>query len=780
MPSPSLNAKNKPGWFPRLIRGIATRIDPEIFGQEQGGIVMSQYGIVKRERTKSGVNQFGEINGGNQFAIERPGAGTPVDPSRALGNNKGFVYAAVNAKAREVMTIDWRLFSVDGKDHEEQEEHDLLDLLDGVNDNMTGLELKYLTSACLDLTGNCYWYLEGVTDDLGKPKAIHLIPPDRVRPVIDRRSWPYQLLGYKMKLETKEMAFQPHEVLHFRLPNASDFFEGLSPVAAGAEYIDNDNYAMEFNRKFFINGARPAGFLESDFVAETQIEALKIGFTDMHGGIDNMNRVGVLPKGVKWSPAGASPKDMDFKNMSEDMRDRIHAMFGVSRTILGTAESDTNRSTAETADYVFSKRVVKPHMMLICGFLNEKLVPRYGDDLYISFIDPVPEDKAFRNEEMKTTVAGQPVLTVNEARDEFMGLGPVDGGDVLMHPTTMAEVGAPVGNGDVASKPDGGDPNAKTIRKEMKPNQVKAANGQRVAYRPARTKLQALAKKRGQMGKDLAEKIAADLKAKLEAPSKKFASTKEQDEARWKEFSEFAHAAEKDIAATIRKLNSEQKDVVLANLPEATKKGINPADLFDIEKWISITVDALTPTMETLFEHQAKQGAAEIGAAFDFTEATRAAVKRSVQLMSESYNQTTLATLETRINDGLQAGESLADITKRVEQIYEWSDNSRAETVAKTESFRTANDALKTAWQQSGVVKTVKWYTSEKDTVCPYCQGMDGKTIPVDDNFFENGASLTVGAGEDAQTMTLDYGDVGAPPLHPNCMCMIRPDEIEI
>jgi hypothetical protein len=32
----------------------------------------------------------------------------------------------------------------------------------------------------------------------------------------------------------------------------------LSPVEAGAEYIDNDNYAMEFNRKLFVNGARPA------------------------------------------------------------------------------------------------------------------------------------------------------------------------------------------------------------------------------------------------------------------------------------------------------------------------------------------------------------------------------------------------------------------------------------------------------------------------------------------------------------------------------------------
>ena len=82
-------------------------------------------------------------------------------------------------------------------------------------------------------------------------------------------------------------------------------------------------------------------------------------------------------------------------------------MFGVSKTILGTAESDTNRATAETADYVFSKRVVKPHMQRICDFLNEKLVPRYGDDLYISFIDPVPEDRGARTTEMQAAV-GEP------------------------------------------------------------------------------------------------------------------------------------------------------------------------------------------------------------------------------------------------------------------------------------------------------------------------------------------------------------------------------------
>jgi phage portal protein BeeE len=74
-----------------------------------------------------------------------------------MENNTGFVYAATRAIAREVMNIEFRLFQVKGKSHNELEEHELLDLLDGVNDFMTGPELKYLTSIHLDLTGNAYW-----------------------------------------------------------------------------------------------------------------------------------------------------------------------------------------------------------------------------------------------------------------------------------------------------------------------------------------------------------------------------------------------------------------------------------------------------------------------------------------------------------------------------------------------------------------------------------------------------------------------------------------------
>lgn len=1135
-PPRSLTSKS-PSWNIRTafkrFNPFAKRIDPEDYTQAQGGITMTRYGVVK-----SAGGKFSEIaNNGSQFNLERPSAGTTIDPAKALANNRGFVFASMNAIAREVMTIDWRLFQVNGKNHKEQTEHEVLDLLDTVNDNMISLVFKYLVSACLTLTGNTFIYMQGVNSELDKPTALHLMPPDKVRPVIDRRSWPFQLVGYKMKLENYEMAFQPYEVIHCQLPNPSNFFEGMSPVQAGAEYIDNDNYAQEFNRMFFKNGARPVGFLETDMIAETQIEALKEGFSAIHQGIDNMSRIAFLPKGVKWAPTGSSPKDMDFKNLSEDSKERILAVMGVSKTILGTAESDTNRAcyddqtevltengwkkyfevkdgekiaeydgesstvrfavplgkyvypykgkmihlenskmdimvtpdhrmwyrpdhkgaeyrigfaedlpkicyfkavapqidgdsidlfslpyypkgshpenksrnfmmddwleflgyvvseggvssqvrnrvitlyqkkqphlnkmraclerlkktgcinygeyqtpgedgyrfnvygapvifwmhdyigayanekhlpefifklgirqrrilfnalmtgdgsidprvtrksgyysttshqladdvqrlafslgieakvavhyeangnrstcyrvlldfgngeqqldyqhrdmrsevdydgvvwcfktatglfvtrrngkialqgnTAETADYVFSKRVVKPHMLLICAFLNERLIPRYGDNLYLSFIDPVPEDRAARTTEMATASGSVPIITQNEARDEFMGLGPVDGGDKLLIPNLMHPAGEEQPAGDVDPDAAGSTQtaNGKRIRRGTRTKEVargqrnKAVNGERVAFRMSRSKLQKRAATRKTMATDLAEKIKADLKAKFDNPTKKFASTKEQDEARWQEFSEYTQAAENEVTETMRKINGEQKKEVLANLPAVIKKAIDPTKLFDLDNWISITTSAVTPIMDTLFESQGKAGAAEVGKPDlnPFNDLTRAAVKQSVQMMSRSYNQTTLATLEEQINEGVTAGESLADIEKRVEQIYEWSDNSRARIVAKTESFRTANSALKSAWEQSGVVKTVKWYTATDP--CPFCSELSGKTIAVSDVFFHEGDTLTAYDGETEKTMNLNYGDVAAPPLHPNCMCFLRPEDVSI
>jgi hypothetical protein len=49
--------------------------------------------------------------------------------------------------------IQLRLYQVKGDKHEEVTDHDLLDFLDGINDQMTGIEFKYTMMAHLELTG---------------------------------------------------------------------------------------------------------------------------------------------------------------------------------------------------------------------------------------------------------------------------------------------------------------------------------------------------------------------------------------------------------------------------------------------------------------------------------------------------------------------------------------------------------------------------------------------------------------------------------------------------
>ena len=127
------------------MRGIAARIDPEVYEQSQGGLTFTRYGLVK-----AAGGRFSEINtDSNQFAIERPGGGHHIDPEKALANNRGYVFAAVNAKAREVQNIDFRLFEVDGKDHQEKTDHAILDLLDGVNPDTDrlGAEVSHLIAS---------------------------------------------------------------------------------------------------------------------------------------------------------------------------------------------------------------------------------------------------------------------------------------------------------------------------------------------------------------------------------------------------------------------------------------------------------------------------------------------------------------------------------------------------------------------------------------------------------------------------------------------------------
>jgi HK97 family phage portal protein len=646
---------------------------------ERGEVVLrDRRGTRKAEIPE--VNLKSETLGDDPLAIYKPIGAKHVDAAKAMGNFTGWAFAAVNAIASEVANIQWRLYQVNGDDHEEQEDHPLLELLEGVNEHMTGIELKYTTVAHLELTGNCYWLLDGVRDAMTPPRAIYPLNPGRVRVKLDKGRFPYTISHYEFTIDNKIFKFQPYQILHLKYPDPGDPFVGIGIPQTVPVWIDSDNYAMEYNRKFFINGAQIGLYVQSETNVEGNIDRIKRGLRDNYAGNENAHKIPVLPKGAKLEHTGITHKDMDFEKLALATRDRILAAFRVSKTILGTAESDTNRATAETADYVFSKRTIKPKMLLIVSYLNEFLVPRYGEDLYLTFLDPVPEDKGARTTEMQAVVGNAPIMTQNEARRTYHGLGPIDGGDVLLKPAAMEPIGK-------TQKPEGEDITPQLVKAKTaegwNAKAIRIRTGGKTAHSGAHAMRRAL---KAAFAKQLEQKVATDYTAK----SVKDLTHAEYME-HWKRFADSSERAEAELRKIFRGINAQQKEEVLGNLPDATGVSKAIGELFDPKEWIGITVDLATPVLTSLAKDGATAALAMIGAQHQdilADESTRDALDRGIAKMARSYTETTLDQLRKVLSEKLtqEGGTSLSELTDAVEGVYSFADERRAGLITERPS----------------------------------------------------------------------------------------------
>jgi hypothetical protein len=134
-----------------------------------------------------------------------------------------------------------------------------------------------------------------------------------------------------------------------------------------------------------------------------------------------------------------------------------------------------------------------------------------------------------------------------------------------------------------------------------------------------------------------------------------------------------------------------------------------------------------------------------------------------VESLASSYVDRHLGSSLAQLQEVLKDNESLEALQAR---FTEWEEK-RPGKVARNELVRSANAAQVEQMKTRGVTRKV-WVASGGS--CPYCTGLDGRTVAIEEAFFTPDDEYSPEGAESPMTFT---SSIGHPPVHQGCDCSI-------
>lgn len=702
----------------------------------------------------------------------------PPDAKMAdyLGAMRGWVYVAVNAIAQEVSKIDLVLYRKRGGKIDIVDDHEMLELIDRVNPFTTKNDLIYATQAYLELVGESFWwkYKEG-----GVTKQIWILRPDFVEILPPKQTGDY-IGGYKYKVPgMKESAiYKVDEVMHFKEFDPMNPYRGLGRLQASAYAYDTDFFASKWNRNFFYNNAMPTTLLTTEQnLKKKDIDRIRTEWQNKFGGVNKAHKMAILTGGLKVDDVlKQSIRDMDFLNLRKFSRDEIFTIFQVPKTIVAITE-DVNRSNAREGKAVWIENVIKPKMSRLVSFLNEFLAVEWGDEYYFGYHDPSPENVDMN---LKLVEIGKGILTINERR-ELLDYDPIEGGDEIQQAIPFG------GEENEDDKKGGKDSKVLTHKITKRIDDGVIVSHKRTVADQIRRKVKEAIKEKGvdellkeivylgmNNGKD--ERVE---EKKNQHKEEVGVVNQEKREGFWKAMVLRSEPQEVQFGISLKLFWDKQRKNVIDRIQSGKsfrrRKSVD-GYLYESEEENNILVNLIQPLLEKIIAQAGEDAFKLLGLSesFQITEEVLEELRKYGLLMAESINTTTREQLREALAEGVSQQESVPQLSKRVMAVYDEADKNRASMIARTETMRANNLGHLEAYKQSGVVDMKEWMVALDERTCQYCLAMEKeyKQVGLGEDFISQGQELI---GLDGGTLKIDYSGLSAPPLHPQCRCVLLP-----
>jgi hypothetical protein len=450
-------------------------------------------------------------------------------------------------------------------------------------------------------------------------------------------------------------------------------------LLAAAYGIDLNTEIKKWGINFFLNNATPSGVLYSeDSLNKDGYQRLRDEWNRKYKGSENAGKIAILEGGLKYQQTGSTLKDAKFEDVSREVRDEILAMFGVPASKLGLVE-DVNRANADANDYTYQKETILPRLILIEEKINEQLLPLYDTGLICKFDSPVPQDVEYRLREKQTNIQSG-FSSIDEEREKE-GLDPYNLPEtsVPLIPFNLNPAGQP--------KPD----------------------------------------------------LYGNLPPQPE--EEKSIINKKRDH-KWQTFIMITTPQERLFSEVMRRYFEDQHGEVMRNLNKY--KSINNAITKDLAAYILFNMQEANTKLKNRSIFNVRNayvaglnlGMQDTNSSIDFNlfepNIIRAVNARSI-FFAEKINQSTADLIRDELTKGIEKGESITDISKRIDNIFNFSRDFRSVRIARTEIIGATNDGQLRAYQEAGF-EAKEWLTARDERVRESHQ-IDGQVVGVGETF---------------------------------------------
>lgn len=633
-----------------------------------------------------------------------------VTVTQATAMNLTAVYAAVDLLARTMGTLPLHTYERLDKGKRKAIDHPLYSVLKTKpNPYQTASEFRSTLQAHLCLWGNAY--AEILRDGRGQVQQLWPLNPARMKTA--------QLMNdgrivYTYELPDGTTKQLPGEIVFHLKALSTDGLMGISPITQCREALGLALAAQEYGARWFSNGARPSGVLESPAIlTQESYDRLKAQWASTYQGLSNANRVAILEEGLKYSQIGLPPEDSQFLETRQFQIAEVARIFAVPPHMIGDLTNATF-TNIEHQGIDFLQHSIRPWLV------------RWEERILLSLFLPQDQERYYAEFNAEGLLRGDTAsrytaysigrqngwLSADDIRSlENMNPLPDGQGEMYLVPLNMTpadQVGKPLPGAPQSHKtPQGPGDTARSS--------CSCGHEHRKEEHPA-----------------------PEIRARMK--------TTDSFEELFKE-------------ATGRVVRREAEQV-----RKAAKKHLGQRNLRSFDDWLDQFYEKdfpdfiqkqFLPVLMGMSSIVFNQALAEVNA----QDPADGNLQQNVETYSTVLAQQYAGKSQNQLKNVVQ--ENPDDPHGAIEQrVTEWEEK-RPEKVSRSEVVRFANYIAKIAFIAAGITY-LRW--DARGTACPICQHLDGVIVGIKDSFAA--AGMNIGGMEIKSS-------VNFPPLHGGCKCHI-------